>query len=294
MTPLSRERWSTFIDQVLDKCPSIGESQLTQMAGILANLELAHSRYTLLDQLGVLNSQNLDNLSGVLKQWTVETAKAVLDELAGRLHLIKEMIRKTADPSADEVHELQPLFERGLWIFGPEFETIEYTSNKGMTTVIRELFGMDQKSALDRPDFVVLADGTVGLYTYPQYGDDQGEVGVDKLVIVELKKPGISIGAAQKEQPWRYVKRLYEVGAITRERVVTCFVLGTHLDPLEVQPRVEGSVKIQPMLFQTLLDRAHSRTFKLYQRIKDAPFLQEAGVEEHLRSAVGKQGSFEF
>jgi len=48
------------------------------------------------------------------------------------------------------------------------------------------------------------------------------------------------------------------------------------------------------MLFQTVLDRAHSRTFKLYQRVKDAPFLRDTGVEEHLRNAVGKQGAFEF
>jgi Histidine kinase-, DNA gyrase B-, and HSP90-like ATPase len=294
MSPLSRERWSAFIDDVLERCPSIGEPQLTQIAGILANLELAHSRYTLLEQLGALKTGNLDKLSDVLKRWTVESAKAVLDELAGRLQLIKDMMRKTADPAADELHELQPLFERGLWIFGPEFETIEYTSNKGMTTVVRELFGNDATSTLDRPDFVVLADGTVGFYSYPRFGEDMAEEGVEKLVIVELKKPGVTVGATQKEQGWKYVKLLYEAGAITRERQVTCFVLGSQLDVLEAQPRQEGPVTIKPMLYQTILDRAHSRTFKLYEHVKEAPFLKDENIEEHLRSGVGAQETLDL
>jgi hypothetical protein len=60
---------------------------------------------------------------------------------------------------------LQPLFERGLWMFGPEFESVEFTSNRSMTTVVRQFFergGVD--ASRSRPDFVVLPDSSVGLY----------------------------------------------------------------------------------------------------------------------------------
>jgi hypothetical protein len=67
-------------------------------------------------------------------------AKIVLDEIAQRLKLIEELQMRTRDERSREVQDLQPLFKRSLWIFGPEFETIEYTSNSGMTRVIQDLF----------------------------------------------------------------------------------------------------------------------------------------------------------
>ena len=37
---------------------------------------------------------------------------------------------------SDELHELQPIFEKALWIFGPDYDTIQYTSNKPLITVL--------------------------------------------------------------------------------------------------------------------------------------------------------------
>ena len=65
----------------------------------------------------------------------------------------------------DEVGDLQPLFERSLWVFGPEFESLEFTSNRGMTEVIAKIFGGDEQGSRQRPDFVMLPDGSVGLYS---------------------------------------------------------------------------------------------------------------------------------
>ena len=119
-------------------------------------------------------------------------AKIALDEIGSRLKLIRELHVKLRDKSADEVQELQPLFERGLWIFGPEFETVEFTSNRGMTEVIRKIFSGSVPGSRQRPDFVVTPDSTVGLYSRPSYDEQHNPKGVDTLVIVEIKRVGLS------------------------------------------------------------------------------------------------------
>lgn len=60
------------------------------------------------------------------------------------------------------VQELQPLFKRGLWIFGPEFETIEFTSNVGMTKVVQNCFTpLSRPARIDRtsPSYLTAASG---------------------------------------------------------------------------------------------------------------------------------------
>ncbi|MGO4686094.1 hypothetical protein [Hyphomicrobium sp. 2TAF46] len=106
---------------------------------------------------------DLDALHQLLSDWTVKTAKIALDVIQTRLKLLKELDIKLRNTSADEVKELQPLIESALWIFGPEFESVEYTSNRGMTTVVREIFGDKSKiGSLNRPDFVIVPQGSVG------------------------------------------------------------------------------------------------------------------------------------
>ena len=222
MSPISRERWKTFVEKAQDQCPSIAEKDLIALSGVLANLESTNSRYALIHQLHELKPEQLNDLYKVLNEWNMDSIKMVLDELQWRLKLLDELQKKLSTNSTLEVQELQPLFERGLWIFGPEFETIEYTSNRGMTTVIQKLFNSDDTGTLNRPDFAILPDASVGLYSYPEYDDEFAEVSVASLVIVELKKPGVTIGADEKGQCWKYVKELYAKGHLTDKTKVRC------------------------------------------------------------------------
>ncbi|MGV8691666.1 ATP-binding protein, partial [Pseudomonas aeruginosa] len=175
----------------------------------------------------------------------------------------------------DEVKELQPLVAKGLWMFGAKFESIHFTSNKGMTTVIRELFdGKADKASLNRPDFVIRGDGSTGFYSLPSYNEDHQEVGVGHLVIVDLKTTKLSLGSKEKEQIWKYVKELKKKGHIQPETRVDGFVLGDQIESGEGGTRTEDNarVKIQPLLYSIILNRAEQRLLKLYDRVKEAPF----------------------
>lgn len=281
---LSKDRVQTFINEVVDTCPNFGEQEIIQLSSILTKLEKSKSRYGLLEVLHNQDPNDLDALHEVLTKWTVGMAKLVLDEIENRLRLINELKIKLQVVGIDEVHELQPLFEKGLWMFGAQFESIDFTSNRGMTTVIRQLFGDKKaKGTRNRPDFVVLPDSSVGFYARPAYDDDYNEDGVEHVVIVDLKTTGLPLGSGEKEQVWKYVKELKTKGHIKKTTRVDGFVLGDVIEAGEDDPIKHGEeVKIIPMLYGTILKRAEKRLHDLHSKVKEAPFLLEQ--QEELKS----------
>ena len=282
LSPVSKDRVQTFVNEVVDTCPNFGESEIVQLSSILAKLEKAKSRYGLLDLLHKCEPNDYDTLHSIMTDWTIGMAKVVLDEIQNRLKVINELRIKIQVAGIDEVKELQPLFEKGLWMFGDKFESIHFTSNKGMTTVIRELFGgKSVKASLNRPDFVIVPDGSTGFYSLASYNDEHQENGVNHLVIVDLKTTKLSIGSKEKEQVWKYVKELKKKGHIQTNTRVDGFVLGDQIEPGEYGARNEDNqlVTIQPMLYGWILNRAEQRLLKLFAKVRHAPFLAEQQEE---------------
>jgi hypothetical protein len=283
---VSREKWETFITSVQEECPSISQNDLEKLANLLANLEQTDSKFNLINILATSTLDELDNLNEVLTKWDINIAKVVLDEIEYRTNLLEKLQTRVLNNFTDEVQELQLLFHRGLWIFGPEYETIEYTSNVGMTKVIQELFGSNETGSRLRPDFAILEDSSVGLYSFPKYDETGGEVGIDRLTIVELKRPGVPLGGEEVNQSWRYVNELLKRGFLRKDSKVMCFVLGSELIPFETErsTKMEGNVIIQPLHYDTIMNRAKSRLLNLYDKVKDAPFLQDTKFREYMRA----------
>ena len=277
LSPVSKDRVESFVNEVVDTCPNFGENEIVQLSSILAKLEQAKSRYGLLDLLHKCEPNDYDTLHDILKEWTIGMAKLVLDEIQNRLKLIGELRTKLKQVGVDEVHELQPLFERGLWMFGAQFESIEFTSNKGMTNVIKTIFKDDGgKGTRNRPDFVALPDSSVGFYARASYDENHDEDGVEHLVIIDLKTTGLALGSREKDQIWKYVKELREKGYLKKYTRVDGFVLGDKIEGGENEPIKHGDeVKISPLLYDTILVRAEKRLLSLHNKVKDAPFLVE-------------------
>lgn len=282
---VSREKWETFITNVQEECPSINQNDLEKVAKLLANLEQTETKYNLIALLSNSTVEDLENIHNILQKWDINLAKVVLDEVEYRMRLLEKLQGRVLSSLTDEVHELQPLFHRGLWILGPEYETIEYTSNVGMTKVIQELFGADIRGSRIRPDFAILKDSSVGLYGFPKYDEDGGEIGIDRLTIVELKKPGIPLGLNEVNQAWKYVTELLNKGLLKNYSRVNCFVLGSELVPYETEKttKMDGNVVIQPLDYDTIVRRAKSRLLNLYDKVKTAPYLEDTRIKEYLR-----------
>ncbi|MEI7869874.1 MAG: ATP-binding protein [Candidatus Methylumidiphilus sp.] len=294
LPPMGKERVETFVNEVVDNCPNFGEQEIVQLAKILTTLEKSKSRYGLLEVLHNQDTHDLDALHEVLSQWTIGMAKLVLDEIQNRLKLINELKAKIQVTGINEVHELQPLFEKGLWMFGPQFESIEFTSNQGMTAVIRDLFGdKNGKGSLNRPDFVILTDSSIGFYARSSYDEDYNEDGVEHVVIVDLKTTKLSLGAKEKDQVWKYVKELKRKGYIKQTTRVDGFILGDQIEYGEGGTRTEddNQVRIFPMLYGTILNRAEKRLLNLHSKVKNAPFLleQQGQLNKFISPLVVKQ-----
>ena len=281
LPPVSRDRWNQFVDDVVDNCPTISTEEIGKVAGILANLELSTSKFGLVSKLHDLQPGDLDTLYQILDDWTLRLAKDALDEIQTRLKLIEDLDKKLRDETMEEVGDLQPLFERSLWVFGPEFESLEFTSNRGMTEVIRKIFGSTDTGSRQRPDFVMLPDGSVGLYSRDAHDLGHDVDGVSRLVIAEIKKPNVVIGSVQKGQAWRYVTELIEGGHLTEAATVTCYVLGSSVQSTERGHRHEWDqrVTIIPMTYETFVRRAEKRMLGLRKKLTEAPFLKAHGLD---------------
>lgn len=271
LSPLSQEAIATFVDEVQVHCPSIERADLGHVVEILAKLEKARSGYSLLDRLATLKPDEYDKLDGILEEWTVSDIKRVLGELRYRLDLIVQLEQLVDAATTDELHDLQPVFERGLWIFGPEFESVSFMSNRSLASVVEEYFG---EAALTtprkRPDFVVLPDSSIGVYACDNY-DDRHEVdGIAKVVIVELKKGGFEVSDKEKDQAMKYARQLRRSGKIGMRTPIVCHVLGSTVDAHAAEVGVEGATTVTPRSYTALLRGAHARTFNLLQHVKSA------------------------
>ena len=155
--------------------------------------------------------------------------------------------------------------------------------------------GKHIRGSRDRPDFAIVPDGSVGIYSYDEYDREGGEIDPAKIVIVELKAPHVEIREEEKAQCYKYVRQLAEKGLLTPRTTVRGFVLGKTINPVDRGEKTEmdNRVKILPIDFDTILRRAHSRLLKLYDKVRSAPFLKAHGIDEFLAEPGSEQLDFE-
>ncbi len=266
-----------YIGQALEKVqevvPSIPQKVLSATASVLSNLEKSRFGYSLLEELAKLEPDDLDSLYEILDKWSIQEIRIILGELERRLKLIEKLEELIENPSSDELHDIQPLFERGLWIFGPEYESIYFTSNRTLLNVIGNLL-KDQlitplKNPKRRPDFVVLPDSTVGIYASDAF-DDRSEVkGFDKILIVELKRGGSTITLNERRQGEDYALEIRKSGKIQESTKIVVFVLGTEVAHEVNADLFQGNTTVSARAYSVVLRQAHARTFHLLEKIRE-------------------------
>jgi len=267
---ISKKVVGKFIDEVQQNCPTLSEQDLSRTVTVLTKLEQSRSGYDLLEMLSKCSPDDLDTWNRLMAEWTAGHAEIVLSELGRRLKLIDDLSKLVHDHNTDELHDLQPLFARGLWMFGPEFESTEFTSNRGMITVIRTLLGgTDDKVAQQRPDIVMLPDSSIGAYSADAFDEENEISGVRSVVVVELKKGGFELTMKEVRQAEDYVTEIRKANLIQGVTKITAYVLGARLDGAEQRAIGERqNVHVIPMAYETVLRKAHARTFHLKTKLE--------------------------
>ena len=115
LTPMSRKTVGTFIDQVLDRCPTISQKDLARTAEVLAKLEQSRSGYEFLGQLVACSPEDIDTWNDLMKRWTATSAELVLNELYRRLKLIEKLQVLVKDTGTDELRSAAAI---RAWVVG--------------------------------------------------------------------------------------------------------------------------------------------------------------------------------
>lgn len=264
-----KEDISEIVDQLQRDCPTFGHNELESTVKILATMEKSRSGYELLEKLSKFNYHAIDDLNNVLAEWSITDIKKVLNVLRWRLQLVTELERLVDNSTTDELHDLQPLFERGLWIFGPEFESISFISNRALSTVIKTYFGdrlLDNPKK--RPDFVILPDASIGVYSRDSYDIGHELDGIGSVVIVELKRGGFEIDDKEKDQAMYYAREIRKSGKVDKTTKITCYVLGSLINKDAEEKNYDGLITIIPMRYQTVISKAKGRLFNLIDQLE--------------------------
>jgi hypothetical protein len=282
---VSKAAVGKFVDEVQERCPTLSPRGLAKTVEIFSKLEQSKAGYDLLTQLVACSPDDLDTWNRLMRSWDAGTAEIVFNELEKRLTLVKRLTDTVGKTTSDELHVLQPLFERGLWIFGPEYEGIEFRSNRGMAEVVRGFFKLPETDvSRNRPDFVALADSSVGIYSADGY-EESGEVhGISKVLIVELKRGGFTLTQKELDQARNYAFELQEHGCVQEHTRIECWVLGTICPPNLKLTSVGDTLRVVPASYNTILGRAQSRLFHLQHEIDKS--LRERILDPEVEKAL--------
>ena len=269
-SPLARIQAEETIEAILNDSPTTTKDTIKTAVKAVLNLQSSSEGEELLRRLSSMSVTDIAELNRILSRWNVKDAMKVLDVIDRRLTVIELIKKLSEDPNTDELHVLHPLITESRWVFGPEFDSAEYTANQQVRTITKKLFNHKAYDTnfnlLKRPDLVVLEDGSC----YSVTGTNRFENGIthlDHVLIVELKKGHFKITFEEFMQLQRYVTMILqqEGGNIH----VTSFILGYDIDDGVVSTEVKGAGGgiVIPMKFSQLIDTADKRMMNLREQL---------------------------
>lgn len=85
--------------------------------------------------------------------------------------------------------------------------------------------------------------------------------------MVELKRGGFAITQKEMDQARDYIKEIRSAGCVEKDTQIEAYILGATIED-GLEKTTIGPVTLYPMMYDTLLSRAHSRTFHLHRELQ--------------------------
>lgn len=152
---------------------------------ISAGKKLKLSFQEVLEKIAKEDYKSLDELSGLMDSWSLLQITSLVNILKKRLGDIEMFERIIHDENTYELkgdNSIHRVLEGSMWIVDDKYWLAQ--SNKSLRTYIGDEMEND-KNASKRPDFVCVTDG-------------------NKLIIVEIKRPSITLGKPELDQAELY------------------------------------------------------------------------------------------
>lgn len=280
LSPLGKYEFNEAIEKLALSHPTARQEAINLAVETVLNLEKTRSGSELLQKLSILTEEDIEGLNTLLEKWSVKDALTVLDEIDSRISVIEAIRKLGNDKSVDELHVLHPLIASARWIFGPEFDSPEYSSNNQLHTTIEKVFGnkIDKfifKNYKKRPDIVVKGDSTFSI-TGTQKIDNESQLNTtDRILIIELKRGGFKLSRDERNQAVNYVEDFLNSGTIIGTPYINAFVVGEtfseKIQPIQSIKDDSGKEngKVQICLFSQIVDTAEARLFNLRKRLNE-------------------------
>jgi hypothetical protein len=188
-SPLTLYEIDEVIENISISSPKARQESVMVAVEAVINLEKSKSGRELLQKLAKFNEDDIDGLNRILTKWTVKDALIVLDEIDNRLRIIEAIRKLSKDSTIDELRILHPLVTEARWLFGPEYDSAEYTSNRQLQTVIKELFKEKSIERQDinykkRPDIVCLENSTMAVTGTDEFSTETDLSTMTKILII--------------------------------------------------------------------------------------------------------------
>ena len=291
-SPLALYEVDEVIESIAINSPTANKETISIAVEGIVNLESSKNGQELLAKLSKLNDDDIAGLNKLLEKWSVKDALTVLSEIDRRISVIEAVRKLSQDKSVDELKVLHPLVTESRWLFGPEYDTAEYTSNRQLQTVVKLLFkekikdnhGVNLKK---RPDLVILSDdSTVSITGTEDFSKETNLIVISKVLIIELKRGGFEIKRNERNQAQNYIEDLMALGI--KAPSFNAFVVGASIsDNLQRKSHVgdnnEGCIYVTT--FNQLVDTAERRMFGLRNKLSSM-YDDVPGMELYLQTSL--------
>lgn len=275
LPPLARIEVAHFTEELVSQTPTIHPDTLALAVQAVINLEKSRHGASLLEKLTTLEDEDVSGLNMLLSEWSVRDALNVLDEIDRRLEVIVAIEKLSLDPNVDEVHTLHPLVTQARWVFGPEFDSNEFSSNVTLRTAVRQVLGKETQEEdflnhLKRPDLMILGDSTFSVVGTDEIDPEEPTLSrLKNILIIELKRGGFPIGRKEMDQAGGYIEDLLHCGHLDGEPYIRAYVVGFKVTDKLERKRTIGDRKhlVEALSFNQLVRTANARLFKLREKI---------------------------
>ena len=265
---------SKFLEEITEQNPVINPEFLKLAIETFAKIEKSKNGEKLLQQLNSMEEDSLNKLSDILNEWTVEDIANVLEEIDKRIVVIEALERLGEDKTTDELHTIHPIILNSRWLFGAQFDSPMFASNRTLSTVVKELF-KDEDYDLDeinnpkkRPDIVCLKKYSLKAVCSDKMDNDAKLMKPDQILIIEVKRGGFEITPEEVMQAENYVRQIKKSAALHKDAEITAYVVGNTLGDVDAKKET-SSGRIFAVTFGQLIETSRDRLFKLRDSLRE-------------------------
>jgi hypothetical protein len=277
LSALGKYEVDEAIESITINHPTTRPEIISVAVEAVINIEKTRNGKNLLQKLAKLTDDDITGLDRLLSEWTIKDALFVLDEIDKRISVIEAIRKLSSDKDVDELRVLHPLITEARWLFGPEYDSPEFSSNKQLATVIKQIFGKQIEpcpfiNPKKRPDLVITKKSTISCTGTETINPESQMFEIQKILIIELKRGGYKIGRDERNQAQGYVEDFLSCGTLIGAPFINAYVVGERIDEKVLNTDIKGTGdNIRGKLFLTnfsqLVDTAERRLFNLRTRL---------------------------